>query len=159
MSIDRVRRQFQVNAPLEIIPLPQALIQVERAMAKWQPQSESESRRIFNILAQAHPDQHAPEDFWLSASSKAFRDFFVWGHNHDFGHGFARTGAMGNRHLEITSELIALGMMPGDLKGQRVLDIGCWSGGATAIAPQKLPWITSAVTNSSARNRHWAWLP
>jgi 2-polyprenyl-3-methyl-5-hydroxy-6-metoxy-1,4-benzoquinol methylase len=133
MSIDRVRRQFQIGAPLEAIPLSSALSKVEQAMAKWRPNTEAESRRIFDILGQAHPDHHAPEDFWMSASSKAFRDFFVWGHNHDFGHGFQRSGAMGDRHLEITSELIALGMMPADLSGQRVLDIGCWSGGDLLI--------------------------
>ena len=133
MSIDRFRSQFKVNAPDEIIPLSKALSKVEQAMAKWQPNSEAEYKKIFSILAKEHPDHHAPEDFWHSASSKAFRDFFVWGHNHDFGHGYARTGAMGNRHLEITSELIALGMMPSDLKGQRVLDIGCWSGGDLLI--------------------------
>lgn len=85
------------------------------------------------MLAQEHPDHHEPSDFWLSASSKAFRDFFVWGHNHDFGHGYTRSGAMADRHLEITSELISLGMMPSDLTGKRVLDIGCWSGGDLLI--------------------------
>jgi 2-polyprenyl-3-methyl-5-hydroxy-6-metoxy-1,4-benzoquinol methylase len=133
MSIDRVRRPFHVNAPNELIPLSRALSLVEQAMAKWQPRSEAESGRVFTTLAEAHPDHHAPEDFWHSASSKTFRDFFVWGHNHDFGHGFTRSGAMGDRHLEITSELISLGMMPGDLSGKRVLDIGCWSGGDLLI--------------------------
>jgi 2-polyprenyl-3-methyl-5-hydroxy-6-metoxy-1,4-benzoquinol methylase len=133
MSIDRVRRPFHVNVPKELIPLSKASREVEQAMAKWQPRSEAESRRIFTTLAQAHPDHHAPQDFWHSASSKAFRDFFVWGHNHDFGHGFTRSGAMGDRHKEITSELISLGMMPRDLSGKRVLDIGCWSGGDLLI--------------------------
>jgi 2-polyprenyl-3-methyl-5-hydroxy-6-metoxy-1,4-benzoquinol methylase len=133
MSIDRVRRPFHVTAPDEVIPRATALERVERALAEWQPASASEAARICETLMQAHPDHHAPEDFWHSAAAKAFRDFFVWGHNHDFGHGFTRSGAMGDRHKEITSELISLGMMPGDLKGQRVLDIGCWSGGDLLI--------------------------
>lgn len=133
MALDRVRRPFQVNAPGEKVPLDESLAVVERALAKWQPSSAAESRRVYEELANAHPDHHAPEDFWHSASSKAFRDFFVWGHNHDFGNGFARAGAMGDRHKEITSELISLGMMPADLSGQRVLDIGCWSGGDLLI--------------------------
>lgn len=128
-SIDRVRRPFEITSPNEVIPLATARIRVEKAMAKWMLRSEAESGRIFSALAADHPDHHAPEDFWHSASSKAFRDFFVWGHNHDFGHGFKRSGAMGDRHLEITSELISLGMMPEDLSGKHVLDIGCWSGG------------------------------
>lgn len=133
MSLDRARRPFHLNTPKVVIPLATALCEVEQAMARWQARSEADARQIFNTLASAHPDQHAPEDFWLSASSKAFRDFFVWGHNHNFGHGYTRTGAMGNRHTEITSELISLGMMPGDLRGKRVLDIGCWSGGDLLI--------------------------
>jgi len=133
MSIDRKRKDFVIQIPSEITPISTALKQVEEAMAKWQMASENESRRAFDVLAQEHPDHHAPNDFWLSASSKAFRDFFVWGHNHNFGHGFTRDGAMGNRHLEITSELISLGMMPSDLTGQKVLDIGCWSGGDLLI--------------------------
>lgn len=133
MPLDRVRRPFHVSAPEEVIPLTTAMALVEQALAKWQPRSEAESRQIFTTLAAAHPDHHAPENFWLSASSKAFRDFFVWGHNHDFGHGFTRAGAMGDRHKEITSELISLGMMPSDLSGKRVLDIGCWSGGDLLI--------------------------
>lgn len=95
MSIDRVRKPFHVKAPNELIPLPKALELVEQAMAKWQPDSEAESRMVFTTLAKAHPDHHAPEDFWHSASSKTFWDFFVWGHNHDFGHGFTRSSAMG----------------------------------------------------------------
>jgi 2-polyprenyl-3-methyl-5-hydroxy-6-metoxy-1,4-benzoquinol methylase len=133
MSIDRVRKNFEVITPVQVIPLADALNQVTLAMNKWQPSSEAESKRVFELLLNEHPDHHAPSDFWVSASSKAFRDFFVWGHNHDFGHGFTRSGAMGNRHLEITSELISLGMMPSDLSGQRVLDIGCWSGGDLLI--------------------------
>lgn len=133
MTIDRVRMPFSINHPVEMIPLPLAEDQVEQAMAKWQPRSEAESQKIFTTLADVHPDHHTPEDFWHSASSKAFRDFFVWGHNHDFGHGFVRAGAMGDRHKEISSELISMGMMPGNLNGKRVLDIGCWSGGDLLI--------------------------
>jgi SAM-dependent methyltransferase len=36
---------------------------------------------------------------------------------------------MSTRHIEITSETIALGMLPFDLNGLDVLDIGCWTGG------------------------------
>ena len=133
MSIDRFKKSFQVISPSEIIPLANAFNQVSHAMNKWQFDSKTESKKVFDILLQEHPDHHAPSDFWESASSKAFHDFFVWGHNHDFGNGVIRNGAMANRHLEITSELISLGMMQGDLSGQRVLDIGCWSGGDLLI--------------------------
>jgi 2-polyprenyl-3-methyl-5-hydroxy-6-metoxy-1,4-benzoquinol methylase len=129
MTIDRVRKKFDLNSPTERHEYSHALIKVKEAMDLWQPKTYEESKRIYDLLSRYHFDQHAPKDFWLSASSKAFRDFFVWGHNHDLGHGFFRSGAMGNRHLEITAELISLGMMPINLNGQKVLDIGCWSGG------------------------------
>jgi 2-polyprenyl-3-methyl-5-hydroxy-6-metoxy-1,4-benzoquinol methylase len=133
MSIDRTRRDFHLIAPDEIVPLHEARRLVESSMAQWKPRSKDDAEKMFDTLLREHPDHHSPEDFWHSASSKAFRDFFVWGHHHDFGHGFSRSGAMGNRHLEIASELISLGMMPSDMKGQRVLDIGCWSGGDLLI--------------------------
>ena len=101
MHIDRIRYPFQINGANEQIPLAHALSLVEQAMKKWESQTEAESRKNFNTLAESHPDCHAPEDFWHSASSKAFRDFFVWGHNHNFGHGFTRAGAMeiGRAHV------------------------------------------------------------
>lgn len=133
MTIDRSRKEFKVIAPTEIIPLSKAREQVESAINSWQSSSEDDAKKLFNFLNETYPDHHAPDDFWVTASSKSFRDFFVWGHNHNFGHGLLRFGAMGDRHLEITSELISLGMMPNDLKGQKVLDIGCWSGGDALI--------------------------
>jgi SAM-dependent methyltransferase len=36
---------------------------------------------------------------------------------------------MDARHKEITAEALHLGMLPADLKGKQVLDVGCWSGG------------------------------
>lgn len=133
MTIDRSRKQLRLRDPAEVMPLDAALRQVDAAFAKWQPASEAAARAVLDELAASHPDHHAPDDFWSSASPKTFREFFVWGHDHDFGHGHVRPGAMGGRHKEITSELISLGMMPADLSGRQVLDVGCWSGGDLLI--------------------------
>jgi 2-polyprenyl-3-methyl-5-hydroxy-6-metoxy-1,4-benzoquinol methylase len=131
-QIDRVRDPDQ---PL-IFPAPQPVMSGEDAgsivaesLSKWKAATQEEARRIANILEREFPDQARPDDFWHSESSVAFRDFFLWGHNHDFGHGITRAGAMGPRHMEITSEALRLGMLPASLKDKRVLDVGCWSGG------------------------------
>ena len=130
--IDRVR---DVDAP-QNFPVPQPVMNLEaannivaEALAKWQAATKEESHRVATALESEFPDQARPDDFWHSESSGAFRDFFVWGHNHDFGHGITRAGAMGPRHMEITAEALRLGMLPSSLKGKQVLDVGCWSGG------------------------------
>lgn len=131
-QIDRVRDAGQPQA----FPAPQQAMSheaagaiVARALARWQATTQEDARRIATVLEQEFPDQAHPDDFWHSKSSMAFRDFFVWGHNHDFGHGIIRSGAMGPRHIEITSEALRLGMLPASLDNKKVLDVGCWSGG------------------------------
>lgn len=103
------------------------------ATAKWCPATAREAHRIRDDLAQAFPDDELPEEFWHEASSKQFREFFLWGHDHDFGHGVTRKGAMGQRHIEITAEAVRLGFLPPQLTGLKVLDIGCWSGGDVLV--------------------------
>lgn len=131
-QIDRIRDAGQPQTfpePLPVISHEAAGDIVVQALAKWEPRTLEEARRIATILENEFPDQAQPNDFWHSQSSIAFRDFFVWGHNHNFGGGVTRTGAMGSRHVEITTEAIHLGMLPPSLQGKQVLDVGCWSGG------------------------------
>lgn len=105
---------------------------VQDALAKWHPATKDESEQINNQLLEEFPDRYAPDDFW-DAPTEQYLDFFVWGHNHDFGHGVTRDGAMTTRHLEITSRAIRLGYLPADLSGKRVLNIGCWTGGDSLV--------------------------
>lgn len=115
--------------PTPVMDHARARAIVIEALACWQCDHPEDAERIARTLVNEFPDHTAPGDFWNSASSSAFRDFFVWGHDHDFGHGVTRSGAMGPRHVEIASEALELGMLPATLAGKRVLDIGCWSGG------------------------------
>ena len=115
--------------PKPIMSAEAASTLVSRALAVWQAATKEESLRVATILETEFPDQARPDAFWETESSGAFRDFFVWGHNHDFGHGHTRNGAMGTRHIEIAVEAIHYGMLPPDLKKMQVLDVGCWSGG------------------------------
>jgi 2-polyprenyl-3-methyl-5-hydroxy-6-metoxy-1,4-benzoquinol methylase len=131
-QIDRVRDPGHpptFTAPQPVMSRAAADKIVVEALAKWRATTQEDARRMASILEQEFPDQASPDDFWHSESSVAFRDFFVWGHNHDFGHGITRAGAMGPRHTEITAEALRLGMLPTSLKDKQVLDVGCWSGG------------------------------
>ena len=86
--IDRIRDAGQPQT----FPEPQQVISREaagdiaaQALAKWEATTPEEARRIASILEKEFPDQAQPDDFWHSQSSIAFRDFFVWGHNHNLG--------------------------------------------------------------------------
>ena len=57
---------------------------------------------------------------------------FRWGHNHDFGT-FALQGEMQNRHFWLLSSYIDQFGLPESLDGQRVLDIGAWTGGTSLL--------------------------
>jgi 2-polyprenyl-3-methyl-5-hydroxy-6-metoxy-1,4-benzoquinol methylase len=128
----RIRDEKDVQtfpAPEPVMSLAAAVDIVAAALDTWKATTREEARRIAHALEKDFPDQAPPDDFWHSESSGAFRDFFVWGHNHDFGYDVTRAGAMDARHKEITAEALHLGMLPADLKGKQVLDVGCWSGG------------------------------
>lgn len=131
-EIDRVRdKDAQMNfpAPSQVMTRAAADGIVAASLACWQSKTAADALRISNFLAEEFPDQEPPDGFWHEASSAAFRDFFVWGHDHDFGHGIKRSGAMSTRHSEITAEGMELGMLPSRLHDRQVLDVGCWSGG------------------------------
>ena len=70
------------------------------------------------------------------ASSSCQRDQslkFEWGHNHDFGI-FYMPGQMGNRHIDVLATFMDLyGVREDDFRGKKVLDIGCWTGGAALL--------------------------
>jgi 2-polyprenyl-3-methyl-5-hydroxy-6-metoxy-1,4-benzoquinol methylase len=120
-------------APLAKMAPAEAQKRVAAALARWQAATPEKAQEFAAAMQKEFPDQAAPDDFWDTQASGAFRDFFVWGHDHDFGHGQTRAGAMGPRHIEITTEAMHLGMLPASLEGKEVLDVGCWSGGDLLI--------------------------
>ena len=130
---DRLKKDISFTAPVEVMPPEEALRTVNAALQRWQLSDPARAREVHEALLERFPDHYAPDEYWQGASSQKFRDFFVWGHNHEFAPGIVRSGAMGDRHKEITSELISLGMLPVELRGKEVLDIGCWSGGDLLI--------------------------
>lgn len=114
---------------VEIIPIHTAERIIRETMQQWQAPNQQTAESWCTTLYKEFPDTAATDSFWHEASDLGFRDFFSWGHDHDFGFGVSRTGAMGSRHLEIASESLSRGMLQQDLGGKKVLDIGCWSGG------------------------------
>lgn len=115
--------------PTQVLPPAEAETRIQQALHTLRCPSAEQAQAVAAALQQEFPDEEPPDQFWDTASSVAFRDFFVWGHDHDFGHGVTRSGAMMNRHLEIATEGLVTGWLAPDLTGQRVLDVGCWSGG------------------------------
>jgi 2-polyprenyl-3-methyl-5-hydroxy-6-metoxy-1,4-benzoquinol methylase len=79
---------------------------------------------------------------WDDATSEGYLDpalqrdlsvKFHWGHNHDFGD-FALTGRMRDRHAWVLSVFMdQMKALPRDLRGKRVLDVGCWTGGTSLL--------------------------
>lgn len=131
-QIYRVRdeKDLQIfSVPIPVMTRQVAEGVVAAALDTWKATTQKDAQQIMLVLEREFPDQARPDDFWHSESSGAFRDFFVWGHNHDFGCGITRAGAMDARHTEITAEALHFGMLPADLSGQKILDVGCWSGG------------------------------
>jgi SAM-dependent methyltransferase len=58
---------------------------------------------------------------------------FHWGHNHDFGD-FYLEGQMADRHLSILASFMdEFNILPQNLEGKRILDIGCWTGGTSLL--------------------------
>ena len=100
-----------------------------KALEVWEALKEDDARRNFDIMQNEFPDQASPTGYWHDETNEEFVNFFTWGHDHNFGHGFQRRGAMSTRHVEIISECIQFGFMPSNLDGKSVLNIGCWSGG------------------------------
>ena len=57
---------------------------------------------------------------------------FHWGHNHRFFDDVSVSGRMGSRHISLLAEFVeAFDLEEGFFSGQKVLDIGCWTGGTT----------------------------
>lgn len=125
--------ESEFYAAIEVMPLSEAQEAVSGALRCFEAADAAEAEARAAALLRDFPDQAAPDSYWHDAASTAFKNFFTWGHDHDFGQGISRSGAMGKRHIEIVSESVARGFLPANLSGQRVLDIGCWSGGDVLI--------------------------
>lgn len=131
METDRARYPAMPSfaTPEVITPASLALQTARDALERVLPGDALRRTQIHTELLRCFPDEAPPDGFWHQASSRAFRDFFVWGHDYDWGGGACRTGAMGPRHVEIAAEALQYGLLPASLAGSRVLDVGCWSGG------------------------------
>jgi SAM-dependent methyltransferase len=78
-------------------------------------------------------DDAAIEQYRDPAVQRDLSIRFHWGHDHDFG-SFALPGMMGDRHITLLATYIdRFDALPRDLRGKRVLDIGCWTGGTSLL--------------------------
>lgn len=128
--LDRLKRKGKSYIqPIIEIPLQDTQALVMSALESYKFTDPDEARAVYQQSFERFPDHEDPNKFWERGANRGFKDFFVWGHNHDFGFGNVRQGAMGTRHIEITSELISLGMLSPSLTGKELLGVGCWTGG------------------------------
>jgi 2-polyprenyl-3-methyl-5-hydroxy-6-metoxy-1,4-benzoquinol methylase len=73
------------------------------------------------------------EQLSLAPMQRPQSNSFYWGHDHDFGD-FRLAGRMGTRHIWLLSRFFDhFGVSLDELKGQSVLDVGCWTGGVSLI--------------------------
>lgn len=77
-------------------------------------------------------DDHAMEGYAGSERQRDLSVRFHWGHDHDFGP-FALKGRMTDHHLRLITTYVNMGVLPIDLTGKRVFDIGCWTGGTSLL--------------------------
>ena len=112
-----------------VIDTDKAEALVVDSLAKWHAPSRKDAEHIEAVLAKEFPDDYGFDIYRTSASHHDFRGFFSWGHDHDFGWGVTRKGAMGSRHTEIIAECVSYGFLPPSIAGCDVLNVGCWSGG------------------------------
>lgn len=116
-------------APDAVMPLATAETMVRNALTRWHAATPDEAALRLDLINREFPDKASTRQFWHDAVGQSFIEFFTWGHDHDFGFGKVRNGAMGERHVEIISESLAFGLLPPDLNGVELLDVGCWTGG------------------------------
>ena len=76
------------NTPTMVMDHADAINIVNQAFKKWQPKTKQKAEEIFNLLAKEYADDFQPDVVWDTSSHLSTRDFFVWGHDHDFGFGF-----------------------------------------------------------------------
>ena len=106
---------------------------VHRAIERWSLPTPEQAKAVLAALHEEFPDGLPPETHWHRGAGAPFTSSFTWGHDHDFGFGHRRSGAMATRHLEILSECLGSGLIEPDLSGKRVLDVGCWTGGDALV--------------------------
>lgn len=141
------------NPDMEVAVAEKAVL---AALARWIPKDEKKAREAFFAMQHEFPDGASPKTYWHEAYKQGFTDFFSWGHDQDFGFGNFRQGAMSTRHVEIVSESIQYGYLPGKLDGLEVLDVGCWTGGdvlALAGLGAKVTAIEEHPVSSMAAKR------
>ncbi len=116
-------------APNAVMPVATAETMVRNALARWHAATPEAAAERLDAMAEEFADGASVQRYWHEAVGKSFTGFFTWGHDHDFGFGKLRKGAMGERHVEIIAESLAFGLLPTDLQGKEILDVGCWTGG------------------------------
>lgn len=103
------------------------------------PSSTRWPLRLRDDLSEADVD-----DLRATVEEIAARSQYGWGHTIDFGP-FTMPGLLGDKYLRLAGHFDELGWWPEDLSGLRVADIGCFSGGLTALLAARGAEVVHAV--------------
>lgn len=91
---------------------------------------ESFRRKIDNFIS---IQDWKMEGYKSTKKQTLYSTKFIWGHNHDFGD-FSLEGRMRNRHIWLIATFIdKFKIIPRDLSGLKILDIGSWTGGTSLL--------------------------
>lgn len=91
---------------------------------------EAFKKRIHGFL---NLRDYAMEGFEDPTKQEPLSVDFHWGHHHDFGE-FAVPGRMCKHHMSMIAVFVdELQVLPRSLEGLRVLDVGCYTGGASLL--------------------------
>jgi 2-polyprenyl-3-methyl-5-hydroxy-6-metoxy-1,4-benzoquinol methylase len=80
-----------------------------------------------------HLEDAAMEGYADPSQQRDLSIKFHWAFNHDFGD-FYLPGRLGDRHITLISTILDwFPVLPKDLAGVRVMDVGCWSGSVSLL--------------------------
>lgn len=106
---------------------------MQRHYTVAQLQNETPAAFQRHILGMIGQHDAAIEGYGDATCQRDFSVQFAWGHDHDFG-AFTLSGAMRSRHIDILATCMeAYGVPDRDLRGTRILDVGCWTGGTSLL--------------------------
>ncbi len=115
---------------------PETIDSYQRAMERYTTAHlvditpESFKNRLDEFLALR---DHEGEGLPTADGQRDLTVNFHWGHDHDFG-SFRLDGRMKDRHIQIPAAFQdRFSALPDDLRGIRILDVGCWTGGTSLL--------------------------
>jgi 2-polyprenyl-3-methyl-5-hydroxy-6-metoxy-1,4-benzoquinol methylase len=105
---------------------------LNRLMSRYVTDDEEFREHIQSLPGTADADIEGYDPATAVATQRDLSLTFTWGHDHDFGN-WQMKGHLGDRHVRVIADFVDRCGLPLNLTGQRVLDVGCWTGGTSLL--------------------------